>query len=147
MLCTLLKDVFSPSADNSTADKLFNKVWVLCYIPCTNKSFESKARLIMNTWGKHCNKLILFTRTDHRGFPTVALGIPDTGSYNLTHKMFVSMKYLHDHHLNEFDWFIKADTDTYVIVENLRYMLSGHQPTELIYFGHHFKVGLGFFIT
>ena len=95
----------------------------------------------MNTWGKRCNKLIFFTETEHQGYPTVELGIPDTGSNNLTYKMFVPMKYLHDHHLNDFDWFIKADTDTYLIVENLRYMLSGHQPTEPIFFGQHFKVG------
>ena len=122
-------------------DKLYDKVRVLCYVPSAENSLQSEARPVINTWGKHCNKLIFFTETEHQGFPTVALGIPDTGGYNLTYKMFVAMKYLHDHHLNDFEWFIKADTDTYVIVENLRYMLSAHKPTEPIFFGQHFKVG------
>ena len=33
----------------------------------------------------------------------------------------------------------QADDDTYVIMENLRYFLSGENTSEPIYFGHHFK--------
>ena len=64
----------------------------------------------------------------------------ETGNYDLTNKIFASMKHMYDHYLDDYDWFMKADTDTYVIVENLRYLLSAYKPSQPMYFGQHFKV-------
>ena len=40
---------------------------------------------------------------------------------------------------NDADWFVKADDDTYMIVENLRYMLEPYNASQPIYFGCKFK--------
>ena len=97
---------------------------------------------VINTWGKRCNKLIFFTKNEVAGYPTVGLNTSENGNYDLTNKIFKSFQYLYEYELDKFDWFLKADTDTYIIVENVRYMLSGYNPSEPIYFGQHFKVGM-----
>ena len=50
-----------------------------------------------------------------------------------------SFRYVYDHYLNQHDWFMKADDDTYVIVENLRYMLKDLDPDKPYYLGRRFK--------
>ncbi len=43
-------------------------------------------------------------------------------------------------HLNDFDFFMKADDDTYVIVENLCLLLSNKDPNVPILMGRRFNV-------
>jgi glycoprotein-N-acetylgalactosamine 3-beta-galactosyltransferase len=45
----------------------------------------------------------------------------------------------YEHHKDDADWFMKADDDTYVILENLRYFLRDYKSSDPVYFGHHFK--------
>ena len=54
---------------------------------------------------------------------------------NLTEKHFAAYLYINQNHYNDFDWYIKADEDTYVIVENLRWFLADKCPDEKIIYG------------
>ena len=45
------------------------------------------------------------------------------------------LKYIHDHYINDFDWFMRADDDVYVRVEHLVYFLSKLNPNKELYIG------------
>ena len=113
------------------------KVSVLCFIPTTNTRLD-KAAVVRDTWTPRCNKAVFFAPAPDRIFPAVSIGNHE-GREQLTTKVTEAFKYIYDNHFKDADWFLKADDDTYVIVENLRYLLSHFDPKEPLYFGHHFK--------
>lgn len=50
-----------------------------------------------------------------------------------------AFKYAWDNYKDKYDWFMKADDDTFVIVENLKKFLSNYSPSDPIYFGCQFR--------
>ncbi|XP_052796601.1 glycoprotein-N-acetylgalactosamine 3-beta-galactosyltransferase 1-like isoform X2 [Mya arenaria] len=125
--------------DNDTdAKKLYDKVRVLCWVMTSPQNLEKKAVHVRATWAHRCNKLIFISSVTNDSFPTVGIDVPE-GREHLTGKTMKAFQYVFDHHFDDADWFMKADDDTYTILENLRYFLSGQNKDSPIYFGHHFK--------
>ncbi|XP_037809511.1 glycoprotein-N-acetylgalactosamine 3-beta-galactosyltransferase 1 isoform X1 [Lucilia sericata] len=124
--------------NSSVAQKLYSEVRVLCWIMTNPKNHKTKARHVKRTWGKRCNKLVFMSSEEDKDLGTVALPVSE-GRNNLWAKTKEAYKYIYEHHLNDADWFYKADDDTYAIVENLRYLLYPYNPETPIYFGCKFK--------
>lgn len=98
------------------------------------KNHESKAKTIKETWGKRCDRLLFFfSSTKDQNIPTIKLNISER-RHNLFRKSIVSFRYIYKHHYNA-DWLVKADNNTFMIIDNLRHFLSRHDPSESIYFG------------
>ena len=53
-----------------------------------------------------------------------------------THEAF---KYIYENHFDDADWFMKADDDTFVVLENLRYLLYQYSSDFPVYFGQVLK--------
>ncbi|XP_071101874.1 glycoprotein-N-acetylgalactosamine 3-beta-galactosyltransferase 1-like [Haliotis cracherodii] len=124
--------------DDALAKSLFEKERVLCWIMTSPQNLETKARVVRDTWAKRCNKVIFISSTTDPKFPTVGLNVSE-GREHLTAKTMQAFRIIYEKHINDADWFMKADDDTYVILENLRYFLKSQKKTEPVYFGHHFK--------
>lgn len=124
--------------DGHMADELYKKVRVLCWVMTGPNNLETKARHVKNTWTRHCNIVVFMSSVEDPDFPTVGLGTKE-GRDQLYWKTIRAFHYAYEHHINEADWFLKADDDTYVIVDNLRWVLGNHTPDEPIYFGRRFK--------
>ncbi|XP_042888173.1 glycoprotein-N-acetylgalactosamine 3-beta-galactosyltransferase 1-like isoform X2 [Penaeus japonicus] len=116
------------------ADRLAKEARILCWILTYPGAHDTKAVHLKNTWGKRCDKLIFMSTKENTSLGAVALNVSE-GFYNLWGKTKEALKYVYNHHLEEYDWFLKADVDTYTIMENLRYMLSSYDPNFPIYFG------------
>ena len=103
------------------------------------ENHKSRAIHIQRTWGKRCNKLLFVSEKTDGSLPILQISV-EHGREHLTAKTMQAFDHIYEDHFNEADWFLKADDDTYVIVENLRYFLSSQNTSEPVYFGHHFKV-------
>ncbi|CAL1537637.1 unnamed protein product [Lymnaea stagnalis] len=120
------------------AKQLFKTVRIACWILTSPQNLEKKAIHVKNTWTKRCNVVVFISSQKNDSFPTVGVNAKE-GRQHLTAKSMQAFKYLYDHHLGDADWFLKADDDTYVIMENLRYFLSGEDPNKPLYFGQRFR--------
>ncbi|KAF6724676.1 Glycoprotein-N-acetylgalactosamine 3-beta-galactosyltransferase 1-A [Oryzias melastigma] len=124
--------------DSRLADLLFQKVRVLCWVMTGPENLESRARHVRATWSRHCNLVVFMSSVGDPDFPTVGLDTKE-GRDQLYWKTIRAFHYVYERHANDADWFLKADDDTYVVVDNLRWILSNHTPEEPVYFGKRFK--------
>ncbi|CAG2104281.1 unnamed protein product [Medioppia subpectinata] len=124
--------------DDLVAKELAKKVRILCWIMTNPDNHETKAKHVKATWGQRCNTLLFMSSTADPSLPTVKLDVKE-GRDQLWAKTRGAFNYSYHHYLQENDWFLKADDDTYVVVENLRYFLSSQNATDPVFFGCKFK--------
>ncbi|XP_053671783.1 glycoprotein-N-acetylgalactosamine 3-beta-galactosyltransferase 1-like [Anopheles nili] len=123
----------SPSSINLT-----ESVRVLCWVMTTPANHQEKVPHIKSTWGARCNKLLIMSSVADPTIGSIALPVEE-GRKSLWNKTREAFRYIYEHHLEGYDWFFKADDDTYVVVENLRYFLHSYSSELPIYFGSKFR--------
>ncbi|EEC16720.1 chondroitin synthase, putative [Ixodes scapularis] len=97
------------------------------------KYLSTRAVAIQRTWGKAlAGRLAFFSSGTSRWenqdeeLPLVALrGVDD--AYPPQKKSFLMLKYMHDHYLDQYEWFMRCDDDVYVHVERLERFLRSMQ--------------------
>ncbi|XP_068430820.1 chondroitin sulfate synthase 3 [Clinocottus analis] len=71
--------------------------------------------------------------------PVVSLADVDD-SYPPQKKSFMMLKYIHDHYLDKYEWFMRADDDAYIRGEKLELFLRSLNSSKPLYLG---QTGLG----
>lgn len=96
--------------NNSVADDLFHKVRIVCWVLTYSRNHQSKAVHVKNTWAKRCNKLIFMSDIVDIELGSIASPVINGRDF-LWEKTKYAFLYIFQHHLNDGDWFLKADDD------------------------------------
>ncbi|CAJ0962005.1 unnamed protein product, partial [Mesorhabditis belari] len=128
----------SPEAAN-----LPKKGQLFCWTMTAKGYHKTRAPAVNETWLPRCDHGQFFTN-----FPfdselkiahsTIFAGIPDSYS-NLFFKSRYAFFHIYTKISKDFEWYLKADDDTYVIVENLRSYLSKLNPDLPYYIGYRLR--------
>jgi hypothetical protein len=124
---------------------------VLCLILTSPKYFPTRTKAVHETWGPRCDRHFFITEYPQNNKKSeefkIAKQIPiapikniTAGYGHLTQKSTLAFLFAYENYLNDFDWFVKADDDTYLFVEHLKAFLSEQNSSEPITFGYNFKV-------
>ena len=102
------------------------------------KYLNTRALGIYRTWGKEVPDLKFFSSQpddENLHLPIITLpGINDT-QYPPQRKVYHMLKYMHDHYIDQFDFFMRSDDDVYVKVDRMMELLKNTNPAQDIYMG------------
>ncbi|OQV20072.1 putative Glycoprotein-N-acetylgalactosamine 3-beta-galactosyltransferase 1 [Hypsibius exemplaris] len=94
---------------------------------------KAKGAAVLATWVKRCDEYAFVSTRPYSGVPTII--VPKNESrQTLWAKCQAAIRHAYSIR-NDFDWFLKADDDTYIIMENLRYFLSNYSTQDPVVFG------------
>ncbi|PIO76376.1 hypothetical protein TELCIR_01554 [Teladorsagia circumcincta] len=115
---------------------------LFCWVQTAKIYHDTRALAINETWLSRCDHGQLFTgdffSSNDIPYSTVFAGIPDS-YYNLFFKSRYAFYYIYHYISKDFDWYMKADDDTYVVVEHLKEYLSHLDPNIPYYLGYTLK--------
>lgn len=109
---------------------------ILCLIVTSPDYHDERASHVAVTWARHCtDSVFLTTRRDVR-LPRTIL-TPGASSYRqLWGKVKQGFEWAYNHR-DDYDWFFKADDDTFAVMENLQAAVASLDPDEPQATGNH----------
>ncbi|CAF4422226.1 unnamed protein product, partial [Rotaria sp. Silwood2] len=123
---------------------------VCCLILTAPKYFLTRVKAVNETWAPRCDCYFFITEyaeekmtAEQKKFaqqiPIAPIKNITAGYGHLTQKSNLAFLFAYENYLNDFEWFIKADDDTYLIVDHLKTFLSKQNSSEPVTFGYTFQ--------
>lgn len=138
---TRLAQVTRP-ADIADSTELGNKYgrdnFIFVGIMTAKKFIDNRGLASHRTWASTINGKVMFFSsegsTSSYGVPVVALpGVDD--HYPPQKKSFMMLKYMYDHFLDKFEWFMRADDDVFIKGDKLDQFLRGINSSQPLFIG------------
>ena len=116
----------------------YRDIRVLCWIMTAPEFLWTRAVHVRNTWGQNCTVLLFASDYKDDNFTTINITVPHGRDY-LPMKTFKALDYVFRTHLNDSEWFFKADDDTFAYMDNMRKFLRNFDTNKPIFFGYFWK--------
>ena len=124
---------------------------ILCLVLTSPKYLLTRAKAVNETWAPRCDGYFFITEsldsnttsqlTDFaERLPIAPIKNLTSGYKHLTQKSNLAFLFAYENYFNDYDWFVKADDDTYLFVDHLRLFLSDKNTSEPVTYGYNFKV-------
>ncbi|XP_077978998.1 uncharacterized protein LOC144434421 [Glandiceps talaboti] len=130
-------------------DMLYNDVRLLCLVHI-EKDVSKLSKALHETWASHCNKVVIISSSTDQSVQDLH-HIDVANKAELTwERSKQSLRHAMDKYRKDFDWFLKVEVDTFVVPENIRYLVLVHNSSVPGYIGHVFlgdKGGSAFVIS
>lgn len=91
----------------------------------------------IRTWNKQSGVDVeVFAQSNYSvGHPIVKMPGVSDNVYPPQKKSFSMMRYVHDHYLSNYEWFLRLDDDAYVHIEHLESLLRRINSSDALYIG------------
>ncbi|GAA49035.1 Glycoprotein-N-acetylgalactosamine 3-beta-galactosyltransferase 1 [Clonorchis sinensis] len=113
---------------------------ILCYINTYPPNYDTKAIHVQNTWARRCDEFYFTSTVSHPSLSVLVLNMtePEVREH-LWVKMRKILRAIHQM-ADAYDYFLKADDDTYAFLSNLReFLVNNGDPTESVMWGYRWK--------
>lgn len=128
------------------ASELGHRDKLLVGILTTEENIDSLVLAINNTWAPLLPKIIFFTPFSKDvefyekynkvlGLPIVQLADVEEESFSKTKLSFRMLKYMHEHYINHFEWFMRVEDAMYIKPEKLLEFLNSVNSSKDVYIG------------
>ena len=92
---------------------------LLCWILADPHLLYTKVIHQKATWGRRCEKLLVMSSKADSYFPAIGLPNITKGKNHISYKAKAAWKYIYENYIDDFNFFIKTDPDTHLVVDNL----------------------------
>uniref|UniRef100_A0AC35TXV2 N-acetylgalactosaminide beta-1,3-galactosyltransferase n=1 Tax=Rhabditophanes sp. KR3021 TaxID=114890 RepID=A0AC35TXV2_9BILA len=120
------------------SDELKKKVKVFCIIITAPKYKNSRVKPQIKTWVHRCNDYMYVSSRNDASIKAIrTVGGAEGYQYGYG-KVREGIIKAWEKHGDKYDWYLKADDDTFLIMENLRMFLINKNPNEIQFHGHRY---------
>jgi hypothetical protein len=106
---------------------------ILISIISTSKYFDSRIKLIQETWLKDVENYVIIT--DYNDESTNSVKVTEDSTYQSNvEKNFKSFHHFYEKY-NDFDWFMNLDDDTFLNYGNLKNLLESYSKDDIFMLG------------